>query len=89
MNLEPVKQSEVSQKEKNNYYILTHIYEIYIYGIYKNSYIYETHIYVYMESRKMALMNLFAGKEWRRRCRERTWGHCKGKRERDERRTQH
>ena len=29
MNLEPVIQSEVSQKEKNKYHILTHIYEIY------------------------------------------------------------
>ena len=28
MNLEPVTQSEVSQKEKNNYHILTHIYGI-------------------------------------------------------------
>ena len=28
MNLEPVIQSEVSQKEKNKYHILTHIYEI-------------------------------------------------------------
>ena len=26
MNLEPVIQSEVSQKEKNKYHILTHIY---------------------------------------------------------------
>ena len=33
MNLEPVIQSEVSHKEKDKYYILTHIYEIYIYGI--------------------------------------------------------
>ena len=31
MNLEPVIQSEVSQKEKNKYHILTHIY-----GIQKN-----------------------------------------------------
>ena len=31
MNLKPVIQSEVSQKEKTKYYILTHIY-----GIYKN-----------------------------------------------------
>ena len=31
MNLEPVIQSEVSQKEKNKYHILVHIY-----GIYKN-----------------------------------------------------
>ena len=28
MNLEPVKQSEVSQKEKDKYSILTHIYGI-------------------------------------------------------------
>ena len=28
MNLEPVIQSEVSQKEKNKYCILTHMYEI-------------------------------------------------------------
>ena len=26
MNLEPIIQSEVNQKEKNKYYILTHIY---------------------------------------------------------------
>ena len=31
MNLEPIIQSEVSQKEKDKYCILTHIY-----GIYKN-----------------------------------------------------
>ena len=28
MNLEPVIQSEVSQKEKNKYHILTHVYVI-------------------------------------------------------------
>ena len=28
MNLEPIIQSEVSQKEKNKYHILTHIYKI-------------------------------------------------------------
>ena len=28
MNLEPIKQSEVSQKEKNKYRILTHLYGI-------------------------------------------------------------
>ena len=28
MNLEPIIQSEVSQKEKNKYYILKHIYRI-------------------------------------------------------------
>ena len=28
MNLEPLLQSEVSQKEKNKYHVLTHIYGI-------------------------------------------------------------
>jgi len=42
MNLEPVIESEVSQKEKNKYRILTHIY-IHIY----------IHTYIYMEPRKM------------------------------------
>ena len=28
MNLEPIIQSEVSQKEKDKYHILTHIYKI-------------------------------------------------------------
>ena len=46
MNLEPVIQNEVSEREKNTYCILTHIY---------------------MESRKMVLMNLFAGQEERHR----------------------
>ena len=31
-NLEPVIQSEVSQKEKDKYHILTHIYRIYKHG---------------------------------------------------------
>ena len=42
MKLEPITHSEVSQKEKNKYHILTHIYT---------------------ESRKMVLVNLFAGQE--------------------------
>ena len=29
MNLEPIIQSEVSQKDKNKYHILTHIYGLY------------------------------------------------------------
>ena len=41
MNLEPVIWSEVSQKDKNRYSILMHIY---------------------IESRKIVLMNLFSGK---------------------------
>ena len=40
MNIEFVVQSEASQKEKNKYCVLTHIY---------------------MESRKMVLMNLVSG----------------------------
>ena len=42
MKLKPVIQSEIGQKEKNKYRILTH---------------------VYMESRKIVLMNLFVGQE--------------------------
>ena len=55
MTLEPVLQSEVSQKEKDKYHILI--------------------TYYYAGSRKMVLMNLFSGKEWRCRGRERTCGH--------------
>ena len=29
-----------------------------------------------MDSRKMVLMNLFAGQQWRRRHREQICGHC-------------
>ena len=47
-NLEPTLQSEVSQKEKNRYCILTHMY---------------------MESRRMVLMNLFAGQQRRHKKR--------------------
>ena len=54
MRPEPIIQSEVNQKEKNKYHILTH---------------------VYMEYRKMVLMNLFARQQWRHRHREQTYGH--------------
>ena len=37
-----------------------------------------------MESRKMVLMNLFAGQQWRRRCREQICGHSLGGRGWDE-----
>ena len=57
MNLEPIIQSEVSQKEKDKYHILTHIY---------------------MESRKMVLMNLFAGQEQRHMYKQ-TCRHRDGK----------
>ena len=53
MNLEPVAQSEVSQKEKNKYCTVN----------------------IYMESRKMVLMNLFSGQEERLRHREQTNGY--------------
>ena len=33
-----------------------------------------------MESRKVVLLNLFAGKEWRCRCREWAYGHGEGRR---------
>ena len=51
MNLEPIIQSEVSQKEKDKYRIL---------------------IYIYTESRKMVLKNLFTGQQWRNRHRKQT-----------------
>ena len=37
-----------------------------------------------MESRKMVLMNLFAGQQWRRRHREQICGHSVGRRGWDE-----
>ena len=54
INLQPIIQSEVSQKEKYQYLIATHIYT---------------------PSRKMVLMNLFAGQQWRNRHREQTYEH--------------
>ena len=39
----------------------------------KDKYHIVTHIY--MESRKMVLMNLFAWQQWRNRHREQTYGH--------------
>ena len=53
MNLEPIIQSEVSQKEKNKYHILN----------------------IYMESRKMVLIKLFTGQQWKHRHREQTCTH--------------
>ena len=32
-------------------------------------------IYIYIESRKMVLKNLFTGQQWRNRHREQTYGH--------------
>ena len=50
MNIEPVIEKEVSQKE---------------------SQIFNIYIYIYMESRKILLMNLFAQQEQRRRIENR------------------
>ena len=44
-----------------------------------------TNTYIYMESRKMALMKLFAGQQWRHRHREQTYGHGEGGEGRKER----
>ena len=41
-----------------------------------------------MESRKMVLMNLSAGQQWKRRHREQTCGHSRGRRGWDELREQ-
>lgn len=42
-----------------------------------------------MESRKIVLMNLFGGKDWRYSCRKQTCGHSGGKRKWDKWRKQH
>ena len=52
MNLEPIIQSKVSQKNKSR---------------------------IYMESREMVLMKLFAGLQWRRKHRDQTCRHSEGK----------
>ena len=63
IKLEPIIQTEVSQKEKHRYSILTHIY-IYIY------------IYIYMEFRKMVMTTLYARQQKRHRCIEQSFGLC-------------
>ena len=42
-----------------------------------------------MESRKIVLMNLFAGQQWRSRHRKQICGHSRGRRGQDEWREQH
>ena len=68
MNLEPIIQSEISQKEKDKYHILMHIY-----GIQKNGteeFIYRAAMEKQTENR---LMDMGRGEE-RVRCMERvTW----------------
>ena len=60
MKLEPIIQSEVSQKEKHQYSI---------YGIY-------AYICIYMEFRKMVMMTLYARQQKRHRYKEQTFGLC-------------
>ena len=38
------------------------------------------HLYIYVESGKVVLMDVFAGKEWRYKCRELACGHSGGRR---------
>ena len=66
MYLEPIIQSEVSQREKQISYIDA-----------------------YMESRKMVLMNLFAGQQKRHRHREQACGHSGERRGWDDLREEH
>ena len=44
---------------------------------------------MYMESRKMVMMNLFSGQQWRCKHREHTCGHSVGRRGWDEWREKH
>ena len=59
MKLEPIIQSEVSQKEKHQYSILTHTHTHYI--------------YIYMKFRKMVTITLYARQQKRHRCIEVFW----------------
>ena len=60
MKLEPIIQSEVSQKKTNHQYSIL----IYIY------------IFIYMEFRKMVMMILYARQQKRHRYKEQTFGLC-------------
>ena len=60
MKLEPIIQSEVSQKEKHQYSI---------YGIY-------AYICIYMEFRNMVMITLYARQQERHRCIEQSFGLC-------------
>ena len=72
MKLEPIIQSEVSQKEKHQYSILT----LYIYiHIYIYTYIYSI-LTKYMEFRKMVTTTLYASQQKRHRCIEQSFGLC-------------
>ena len=47
------------------------------------------HTHTHMESRKVVLMNLFAGRQWKCRHREQSYEHNEGKRGWDELREEH
>ena len=65
MKLGPIIQSEVGQKEKHQYSILTHTHTHT-----------HTHTYIYMEFTKMVMMTLYAREQKRHRCKEQTFGLC-------------
>ena len=52
MNLDPVIQSEVRKKKRNTIYLFSYCIFVICYSA-----------YIYMESRKMVLMNLYSGQE--------------------------
>ena len=60
MKLEPIIQSEVSQKDKDHYSILT----------------YTNINSIDMEFRKLVMINLYAKQKKRHRCTEQTFGLC-------------
>ena len=63
MKLEPIKESEVSKKEKHQYSMLIYIYiHIYIY------------IYIYMEFRKMVMITLYGGQQKRHKFIKQSFG---------------
>ena len=88
MNLGAITQSKVSQKEKNKYCILTHVYGV------------QTEKAMAPHSSTLArkipwterwylLMNLFARQQWKCRHREKTCGHSEGRRRWDKLRKQY
>ena len=68
MNLEPIKQSEVSQKEKDKYHILMHIY-----GIQKNGTEEFTYRAAMEKQTENRLMDMGRGEERMRYMERVTW----------------
>ena len=75
MKLEPIIQSEVSQKDKDQYNILMHIT------------LFTFHMY--MECKKMVMITLYAKQKKRHRCTEQTFELCGRRRGWDVSREQH